>query len=106
MKLSSGALVRCGNFADQIYVVRCPAGRPGYFHLQSKINGRATYTTRIAKDSELRLVRPAPTFKIGETVSLNGRRATVIEYNGDEVAIAIGISRVDAAKSDLVLERL
>jgi hypothetical protein len=104
--LAPGALVRAGSFADAVWVVRCQAGRHGFWHLQNKIVGRSTYVTRIAQTSELRIVVPAPTFKPGEIVSHQGRKATVVEDFGDEVAIVSGLSRVEVAKSDLVLERL
>lgn len=106
MTFAPGALVKVGNFADSVWVVRCQAGRKGWWHLQRKEVGRATYNTRVAREGELRLVRPAPRFKIGEGVSYTGVVATVIEDLGDLVAVAVGLSRLDVPKSDLVLERL
>jgi hypothetical protein len=106
MTFSPGAIVKAGSFGDSVWVVRCPAARPGYWHLQNKIVGRSTSITRIARTGELRLVAPAPTFKVGETVKYEGREATVIADLGDEVTIVAGLSRVDAPKSELVLARL
>jgi hypothetical protein len=52
-QLSPGALVRCGNSALCVWVVRCEAGREGFWHLQGKVEGR-TYVTRVARSSDLK----------------------------------------------------
>jgi hypothetical protein len=52
------------------------------------------------------LIAPAPIFKNGDTVKFEGCEATVLEDNGDEVAIAIGVTCTDVPKSEIVLEKL
>jgi len=101
-QLSPGALVRCGNSAGGVWVVRCEAGREGFWHLQTKAGH--TYVTRVARSSDLRLVAPTPIFKVGEVFTFEGRAVSVVEDLGDEVMVVSGLSRVTAPKSSLVLE--
>ena len=102
---TSGAIVLAGSVAD-LWVVRCPAGRDGFFHLEGKVPGRSTYVTRVARTSDLRLVQPAPVYEPGAIVRYQGRPVSVLEDLGDEVTVVAGLSRVDAPKSELVLASL
>jgi hypothetical protein len=104
--LSPGAIVKAGVHGDLVFVVRCQAARHGYWHLQARVANNPVLITRVERTSALRLVRPAPVYKPGERVTYQGHPATVLEDMGDHVAIVAGLSRVEASKADLVLERL
>jgi hypothetical protein len=47
--LTSGAVVHTTGSTIDIWVVRCPAARPDFVHLQGKVPGRSTYATRVAR---------------------------------------------------------
>jgi hypothetical protein len=102
-----GALVKDGSFGDAVWVVRASAGRPNHWHLFNKVAGRLTPITKVARESTLKIIAPAPLFKVGDVITYNGRQAMVMEdLGGDQVKVVVGFYDTDANRADLVLERI
>jgi hypothetical protein len=135
-QISPGALVRRKRFNlgdrrersyrpdDPIWAIRCPAARPGWYHLIAMIerDGELVRTSSIVGKDELEVVRPAPIYELGDTVEYNDMKHTVSRDLGDSVELIVpnssrplrggGALFVAAgntcliAKSDLLLEDL
>jgi hypothetical protein len=124
--IAPGAVVRVHNHGDVAWVVKRRALDGVRWHVTCKSleasRHRELFSSRIAGEGDIVVVRPAPTYEPGSTVTYNGIEHAVAADNGDSVTLIApdkrfacdggdyllvpGGNTLTVAKGDLVLQEL